>query len=191
MHIILSVIMDLSPLAETPYPEASLVVGGLIALSLGIYGKRDDSVLDEIGTIAAFAVGIAMLVVFAAVMIEDALGPLSLAAMFLLSVCLFMRPLRGVSWSTLAGVAIASVVTYAASMIMPSEVLGVEEWKILVALFLVVGMFVYLSTRVFEWLVKLSTSVLSWRSSVSLIGAIALAEGLYLAVEGESLLSFF
>ncbi len=183
--------MDLSSLAESPYPEASLVVGGLIALSLGIYGKRDDSVLDEIGTVVAFAVGIVLLVVFAAVMIEDALGPLSLAAMFLLAICLFMRPLRGVSWSTLAGLAIASVVTYAASLVLPSEVFGVEEWKILAALFLVVGMFVYVSTRFFEWLVKLSTSVLSWRASVSLIGAIALAEGLYLAVEGESLLSLF
>lgn len=181
--------VDISFLAETPYPEGSLVIGGLIALALAIYGKRDDSVLDEIGTFVAFALGVGMLVICAAVVVEDAFEMFSVSVMLLLAICLFMRPLRGISWSSLLGLIVASAVTYAASLLLPSDIFGVEEWKVLVAIFLIVGTTIYLATRFFEVLVKLSTAVLSWRASISLIGALALAEGLCLVIEGESLIS--
>ena len=63
----------------------SLVIGGAIAVLVAVLGRRDDSYLDEVGTVVAFALGVAIAVVCVAVVVEDTLEPFSMALLALLS----------------------------------------------------------------------------------------------------------
>ena len=181
---------DLSTLATEPYPGISLVIGGAIAVLVAIIGRKDDSLLDEAGTIVAFILGIAVAVVCAAVAIEATLGLFSMAVLALLALCLFMKPLRGIPWSVIFGLAAGATAAYIASLLLPSEVLGVEEWKLVLLVFFVTGGIVWLMTRIIESLLSVSSTVVSWRPSIIVIGAVAIVEGMFLLIQGASLTSF-
>lgn len=181
--------VDLSTLASEPYPGVSLVVGGAIAILVAAYGRRDDSRLDEIGTAVAFTLGIAIAVVCVAVVMEETLGRFSVAIMALLALCLFLKPLKGIPWSSIFGLAAGTAAAFAASLLLPSEVLGVEEWKVLLLVFLVIGGVVWLLTRFIESLLAISSTVVSWKVSIVIIGVVAVAEGAALLLSGSSLVS--
>lgn len=167
------------------------MAGGLLALFLAVYGRRDDSYIDEIGTAAAFALGIFMLVMAAAIIMEEALGWFSIVLMLLLATCLFLKPMREIPWAGVFGLIAGAVATYFASTMIQDELFGIEEWKILVAVFFVVGAIVHLMTHFIEDLLTISTMVLSWRLSMALVGLAAIAEGIFLILLDESLVSFF
>ena len=181
--------VDISSLAAEPYPGTSLVVGGVIAILVAALGRREDSLMDEAGTVVAFVLGIVIAVVCAAVVIEGSLGRFSVAVLALLAMCLFMKPLRGIPWSVIFGLAAGTAAGYVASVLLQSEVMGVEEWKIVLLVFFIVGGVVWLMTRIIEGLLSISSTVVSWRPSVIVIGIIAVAEGAALLIEGSSLAS--
>ena len=167
----------------------SLVVGGVIAVLVAALGRRDDSYLDEVGTVIAFVLGGAIAVVCVAVVVEDTLGSFSIALLALLAMCLFMKPLKGVPWAVIFGLAAGVAIAYVASIFLPSEVLGIEEWKLVLVAFFIAGGVVWLVTRFVEGLLSVSSTVVSWRLSIVVIGTAAVAEGVSLLVEGASLAS--
>ena len=56
-------VADLSMLADQSVAVTSLIVGGVLSILLAIYGRRDDSYWDEIGTFFAFVIGLVIAVV--------------------------------------------------------------------------------------------------------------------------------
>ena len=54
--------VDLSFLAEEPLPAAALIIGGLLSIAIALYGHRDDSHWDEVGTFFGFILGAVMFV---------------------------------------------------------------------------------------------------------------------------------
>ncbi len=182
--------VDLSFLTAEPYPAVSLFAGGLLALFLAVYGRRDDSYIDEIGTVLAFMLGGFMLVMAVAVMLEGALGWLSLVILLLLAACLFLKPFKTLPWSGVFGMVAGAAAAYLASTVIQGDLFGLEEWKVLVIVFFVVGAIVHLLTHFIGDMLALSTMVLSWKVSVVVVGLVAIAEGIFLLLEGESLLSF-
>ncbi|UCE46032.1 MAG: hypothetical protein JSU93_03990 [Methanobacteriota archaeon] len=183
-------VVDLSTLAAEPYPSASMVVGGIVAIVVAAYGRRDDSYADEIGTVIAFILGIAISVVTFAVVIEGSMGSFSVAVLALLALCLFMKPLKGIPWAVVFGLIAGAAAATAASFLLPSEVLGAEEWKILLVVFLIVGGVVWFSTRIIEGLLSVSSTVANWKVSIMIIGGIAIAEGMALLLADASLASY-
>ena len=181
--------VDLSPLAAEPYPGMSLVVGGVIAMLVAALGRREDSFVDEVGTAVAFILGIFIAIVCVAVVVEGSLERFSVAVLALLAMCLFMKPLRGIPWSVIFGLAAGTAAGFVASALLPSEVMGVEEWKLVLLVFFVVGGVVWLMTRIIEGMLSISSTVVSWRPSVIAIGIVAVAEGASLLIEGSSLAS--
>ena len=183
--------VDLSFLADDPYPQLSLIVGGLLAVFLAFYGRRDDSYIDELGTVIAFALGIGMLVLAVVILLEETLGWFSVAVMVLLSSCLFMKPFKDVPWAGVFGLLAGAVAAYVVSTVIHGEVFGVEEWKILVAVFLIVGAVVHLLTHFLEDLLTISTMVLSWKASTVVVGLLAVVEGTLLYLEDKSIIGLF
>lgn len=181
--------VDISPLATDPYPGLSLIVGGAIAIIVAAYGRRDDSYLDEVGTIVAFVLGIAIAVVCIAVVMEDALERFSIAVLALLALCLFLKPLKGVPWSGIFGLVAGAASAFAASMFLPSEIFGIEEWKLLLAMFIIVGGIVWLLTRFIQGVLAISSTVVSWKVSIVVIGVVAVVEGVALTATGSSIAS--
>ncbi len=156
---------------------------------MAIYGRRDDSYVDELGTAMAFILGAFMLVMTVAVMLEGVLGWLSIVILLLLAVCLFLKPLKTIPWSGVFGTAAGAAAAYLVSTVVQGELLGLEEWKVLVLVFFAVGTAVYLLSHFVGGLLALSTMVLSWRASVVIVGLLAVVEGALLLLEDESLLS--
>jgi len=183
-------VADISFLVAEPYPALSLVVGGLLALFLAVYGRRDDSYIDEIGTALAFLLGAFMLVMAVAVMLEGGLGWLSLVILLLLAACLFLKPFKTIPWSGVFGIAAGAAAAYFASTVIHGELFGLEEWKVLVLVFFAVGAVVHLLTHFIGDVLALSTMVLSWKASIVIVGLVAIVEGTVLLLEGESMLSF-
>ena len=178
-------------MADDPYPQISLVAGGLLAVFLAFYGRRDDSYIDEVGTIVAFALGIGMLVMAVVLLLEEALGWFSIVVMILLSSCLFLKPFKNIPWAGVFGLLAGAGAAYLVSTIIQGEVFGIEEWKVLVAVFFVVGAIVHLVTHFLEDLLAISTMVLSWKASMVVVGLVAIAEGLLLYLEDKSIISLF
>ena len=179
--------VDLSSVAGEPYPALCLAVGGGIAVLLAAYGRREDSLLDELGTVVAFAIGIAAAVVCIAALMEDTVGGFSAAILAFLAACLFFRPLKCIPWALVFGLVAGAAAAIAASYTLPSTVLGAEEWKILLLLFLVVGGLVWLVTRIIGGALSLTSTVLGWRISTLVLGLVALAEGISLLLLDSSL----
>ncbi|HIH01744.1 TPA: hypothetical protein HA259_06700 [Thermoplasmata archaeon] len=183
--------VDLSFLAADPYPQLSLIIGGLLAVFLALYGRRDDSYIDELGTVVAFALGIGMLVMAVVILLEETLGWFSVVVMVLLSSCLFMKPFKDVPWAAVFGLLAGAAAAYLLSTLIQGEVFGIEEWKILVVVFFVVGAIVHLLTHFLEDLLTISTMVLSWKASTVIVGLLAIAEGVLLYLEDRSIIGLF
>ncbi len=182
--------VDISIIGGEPYPAVALIVGGAMAIFVAVYGRREDSFIDEIGTGLAFIIGIGVAIVCIAAFLEDSSEQFSLAVMGLLALCLFLRPFKGVPWSGVFGLVAGVAAAYGASVLLPSVVLGVEEWKVLLVIFFVVGAIVHFLTRFLEDLMAISSTVANWSVSMVIIGLVAVAEGVVILLEDATLLSF-
>lgn len=182
--------VDLAFLADDPVPAAALIVGGFLSLFIAVYGRRDDSYLDEIGTFLAFVLGGAMLVMAYAVWSEDTLGWSSLALIIVLALTLFLKPLKEIPWSGLVGAIAGGLAAYGASLVLPSEVFGVQEWIVLLIVFFVVGAIVHAIFHFIEDMLTVATLVVGWTPTMVVVGLVAVAEGVLL-LTGRSISSLF
>jgi uncharacterized protein YacL len=182
--------VDLSVLADDPYPAIALVMGGLLSLFVAVYGKHDDSHLDELATYVGFILGAVMIVMAIIVAIEETVNWFTMVMMILLAMTLFLKPLKDFPLAAIVGVIAGAVVTYIISLFLSSPVLGVEEWKILAVIFFVVTFIVWLVFHFIEDLMKLTRMILDWRPVMVIVGLVAMIEGVLLFLD-SSLVSLF
>lgn len=175
--------VDLAFLADEPLPAAALLVGGILSLFIAIYGRRDDSYLDEVGTFLAFVLGAVMLVMAYAVWAEEALGWFSLVLIIVLALTLFLKPLKEIPWSGLLGVVAGALAAYGASLVLPSELFGYDEWIFLVVIFFIVGAIVHAIFHFMEDMFTIATMVVGWKPTMILVGLVAVAEGVLILMD--------
>ncbi|MBN1677217.1 MAG: hypothetical protein JW880_01625 [Candidatus Thermoplasmatota archaeon] len=169
--------VDLSPLAEEPVPAIALVVGGLLSIAIALYGQREDSYWDEVGTVFAFVLGAGMLVMAFIAGTEEAVGWFTLAIIIILALTLFLKPMREIPWSGVVGALVGGAAALIASYLLPSELFGVDEWVFLVVIFIIVGAIVHSLVHFLEDLFAIATMVLQWKPTMIIIGLLSLAEG--------------
>ncbi len=182
--------VDLSFLAAEPIPASSLIVGGILSIAVAVYGHRDDSYWDEVGTFFAFILGIGMLVMAFALWNEKAVGGFSLGVVIVLALTLFLKPLRQIPWGGVVGAIVGGVAALFASFYLPSEVFGVPEWIILIIIFIVVGAIVHTIFHFLEDVLAIASMVLEWKPVMIIIGLVALVEGIFIFA-GSSIASLF
>ncbi len=181
--------VDLSALAEEPVPALALVVGGLLSMAIAVYGVRDDSYWDEVGTFLAFILGAAMIVLAFLAGTEGTVNWLSLTILVIVALTLFLKPMREIPWSGVIGAVVGSAASLAASLVLPSHVFGIDEWIILLIVFFVVGGIVAVIFHFLEDLLTIATMVLQWKPTMVVVGLAAVAEGILLLLD-RSILSF-
>ena len=184
------VVVDLTVLADDPYPAVSLIAAGLLSLLVALYGRRDDSYLDEVGTFFAFIIGGFMFVMAYIAGTEDAVGWFTIVVMVALGMTMFLKPLKEIPWSGLLGAVVGGAAALGASFILPSTVFGVDEWIILLVIFFIVGAIVHGIFHFMEDVLTLATVVLSWKPFSMIIALLAIAEGVMVYLD-NSLFSFF
>lgn len=177
-------------MAHEPYPAAALIGGGLLSVFVAMYGRRDDSHIDELGTFFAFILGIVMGVMAFFAGMEGTLGWFSLVLLIMLAVTLFLKPLKELPWAGLVGLGAGAVAVYFASGYIPDTVFGVEKWIVLVVIFLVVGVIVHMLFHFLEDVLTIARMVLDWKPIMIIVGLVAIAEGVLLLMD-KSLISLF
>ena len=182
--------VDLTLLADEPVPAIALIVGGLLSMAVAVYGHRDDSHWDEVGTFIGFIIGTAMFVVAFFVATEKTVGWFTLVLIILLATTLFLKPMREIPWAGVLGVVVGAAAAIAASFLLPSTVFGVDEWIILVVIFLIVGAVVHTLLHFLEDVLTIATMVLDWKPTMIIVGLVAIAEGALLLMD-RSIISFF
>jgi tetrahydromethanopterin S-methyltransferase subunit C len=103
---------------------------------------------------------------------------------------LFLKPIREIPWAGVLGVVVGAVAAVAASFVLPSTVLGVDEWIILVIIFFIVGAIVHTLLHFLEDVLTIATMVLDWKPTMVIIGLVAVVEGTLLLMD-KSIISFF
>ena len=173
--------VDLSALADDPFPAIALVVGGILAAFVAVYGKQDDSYLDEIATYVGFVLGVVMIIMAVFVAIEETISWVALAIMLLLAVTLFLKPLKDIPWAGIAGIIAGAAAAFGASVLLPASlVTGENRWIVLGVIFLVVGFIVHLLFHFIEDILKIARMVLAWRPVTLVVGVVALIQGVLL-----------
>jgi len=186
----LDIVVDLSLLADEPYPAVALIVGGLLSIFVAFYGRRDASHLDELGTFFAFILGVVMGIMAFFVATEETVNWFTLAVIVILAVTLFLKPMKELPWAGVAGLIGGAAAAYGASLVLPSTVFGVEEWIILVVVFFIVGTIVHVLFHFMEDVLTIARMVLDWKPAMVLVGLVATAEGVMLYLD-SSLISLF
>ncbi len=180
--------VDLSVLVGDPIPAVTLVVGGILAAFAAVYGKHDDSYLDELATYVGFVLGIVMMVMAVLVAIAETVTWFSLVVMLLLAVTLFLKPLKDIPWAGIAGIIAGSLAAYGASVFLPlSIVSGENRWIALAVVFLIVGVIVHVIFGFLEDILKIARMILAWRPITLIVGVLALIQGVLMLL-GSSLL---
>ena len=182
--------VDLSLLADEPVPAIALVVGGLLSMAVAAYGHREDSHWDEVGTFVGFIIGAAMFLVAFFAGTEHTVDWFSLVLIILLAITLFLKPMREIPWAGVLGVIVGAAVAVALSFLLPSTVLGIDEWIVLVIVFFIVGAIVHGLLHFLEDVLTIATMVLDWKPTMIIIGLVAIAEGALLLMD-SSIISFF
>jgi len=183
-------VVDLGILASEPYPALALIVGGILSILVALYGRRDDSRLDELGTFIAFILGIVMGVMAFFVATEETVTWFTLVVMIVVAVTLFLKPMKQLPWAGVAGMIAGGAATYGAYLFLPAEVFGVERWIVLVVIFLIVGTIVHVLFHFVEDVLTIARMVLDWKPVMVLVGLVSIAEGVMLYLD-KSLISFF
>ena len=182
--------VDLSVLANEPYPALALIVGGLLSIFVAIYGRRDDSHLDELGTLFAFVLGIVMGIMAYFVATEETVNWFTLVVIIVVAATLFLKPMKQLPWAGIVGIIAGSAAAYGAYLFLPETVFGVERWIVLVIIFFIVGAIVHVLFHFAEDVLTIARMVLDWKPVMVLVGLVAIVEGV-LVYTGDSLMSFF
>ncbi len=162
----------------------------MIAVFIAVYGKRDDTHIDELATYSGFVLGSVMIVMAIFVAYYETVNWFSLVMLILVALTLALRPLKDVPLAAIIGLIAGAVATFAASVFLSSPVLGVEEWKILVIIFAVVSFIVWLVFRFVEDVLKLTRMILNWKPIMVAVGLIATVEGVLVLLD-SSLVGLF
>lgn len=179
-----------SNLADDPFPELVLVVGGILSVFIAVYGKRDDSHLDELGTIFGFILGAVIGIMAVLVVIEESVNWFTLTVMVLLAVTLFLKPMKDIPWAGIAGLIAGAAAAYGVSLLLHDRVSGTGLWVALAVTFLIVGTIVHVGFKFIEDLLKITRMILDWKPVMVVVGIVAVVEGL-LILAGGSLISLF
>jgi hypothetical protein len=183
-------VVDLSFLADDPIPSAALVVGGFLSMAIAVYGHRDDSYWDEVGTFFAFLLGGTMFVIAFVAGTENAVNWLTLLITVTLALTLFLKPMREIPWASVLGAVVGGAVAGLSSFVLPSEIFGIDEWMILLAIFLLVGAITHFFFHFIEDLLAVARMVLDWKPTMIIVGLVSVAEGV-LILTGRSILGLF
>jgi hypothetical protein len=183
-------VVDLAFLAEDPVPELALIVGGLLSIAIALYGQREDSYWDEVGTFFAFVLGGAMFLMTYVLAAEGAVGWFTLVVIVILALTLFLKPLREIPWAGVVGALVGGAAAAAASFVLPSQVFGIDEWIVLIVVFLVVGTIVHTIFHFLEDVLTIARMVLDWKPTMVIVGLVSIAEGVLLFME-TSIISLF
>ncbi len=172
--------MTLEGLLASPTPEIALLVGGLLAVLIGVIGKSDKTHLDELLVVISFLVGIFMIVL---AILELFYRSPSLSTVLILGILGFSLVSRGfkkIKWAFILSAVVAGVLGLFINQIAVSYSLGFLSGTVIIIICLIVFVILFLILKTIESTFRILGAVASFRPIILVGGMLAIAEAVLL-----------
>lgn len=174
-----------SELASSPIPEVALLVGGFIAILLGIVGKSEKTSIDEIALFFGFFVG-AFMIFLGIVLYSEGDWPTStIIVMVVLGLGLFMRVFRKVKWAVIIAWIVGGGVGYGLYLLSKVALASVLTPTVIIVAALIVMLIVYFLLKFLEDTISFFGAILSFRPILFVLGIVAIFESVLLFLDSS------
>jgi len=168
--------MAMEEFLASPTPEIALLVGGLLALIIGIVGQSDKTHIDEVAVVLAFIVGLFMI---ALAVLEIIYGSLPLSTVLILGILglsLFSRAFKKVKWALILSVAIAGIIGLLLHYLATAIPLEFITGTVIIVICLVIFFILFLIFKAIETTSRFMGAIISFRPIILIGGILALLE---------------
>ena len=189
-EILLDISMAIAELIANPVPEIVLLVGGFLALLIGIVGKSDKTSLDEIAVFLAFFVGLFMIVLAILIAVYGDQPTSTMLVMGILGMCLFSRAFKKIKWAFIISVLIAGVLALLLHLLATNLSIGFLTPTVILIIAFVAFIILFLILKAIETTFRFLGGAISFRPIMFIGGILAIIEGVLLFM-GSSLSAVF
>ncbi|MGD0057585.1 MAG: hypothetical protein ABSB83_07025 [Methanomassiliicoccales archaeon] len=179
-----------SNLATSSIIETTLLVGGFIAILIGIVGKSEKTSADEIALFLGFFVGVFMIFMGIMLYSEGSWPPSTMIVLIVLGLGLFFRVFRKMKWAAIIAWIVGDLIGYGLYLLSKIALASVLTPTIILVIVLIVMLIVYLLLKFLEDTVSLLGAILSFRPILIFLGMGAIIEAVLLFL-GTSLYAIF
>lgn len=172
--------MAIEDLIASPLPEIALLLGGILAIIIGIVGRSDKTRIDELAIVLAFFIGIFMI---AMAILEVAYGDLPISTILVLGILglsLFSRAFKKIKWAFIISVLIAGGLGLVLYHLANTFSLGFLSPTVILIIAFVVFIIIYLILKTIETTSRLLGAVISFRPIMLVGGLLAVLEAVLL-----------
>jgi hypothetical protein len=169
-----------SNLATSPIPEVALLVGGFIAILIGIVGRSEKTTADEIALFLGFFVGAIMVFLGIVLYSEGGWSASTIIIMIVLGLGLFLRVFRKVKWAAIIAWIVGGGVGYGLYLLSKIALASILTPTVIIVAALIVMLIVYFLLKFLEDTVSFFGAILSFRPILFLLGTVAVLEAVFL-----------
>ncbi len=164
--------MALSDIVTANNVALALVLGGMLAIFTGLYGKKERSFIDEMLMIVGFFFGafLVFMGVQAVVMTPRPVALAAIAIILALGLSMFLKPIRKIPFSMIIALVAGGVVAYFLIKMNLSA-----TWVLVIAL--VIMAIIWITLKMLGVGARIAGWILSARPIMLIIGVIGVIEG--------------
>jgi len=175
--------MALEEFLASPTPEIALLVGGILAVIIGILGRNDRTHIDEVTLALAFLIGIFMIILG---ILEIAYGSLPLSAVLILGILglsLFSRVFKRIKWAFILSVVIAGIIGLLLHYVATTLSLDFLSGTVILIICVVIFFILFLVLKAIETTTRFLGAVISFRPIILIGGLLAILEAALLFMD--------
>ncbi len=177
-------------LASTPITESILLAAGVIAIVIGILGKSDKTIVDDVAIAMGFLLGAFMIFLGLVLITEGGWPPSTIVIVLVVGLALFFRVLRKVKWAAIIAWIAGGVVGYLLHLLSKVVFASILTPTVIIVVAAVVVLISYIMLKLLEDTFSFVGAIISFRPILFCLGVIAVVEAVLL-FSGESLYSIF
>ncbi len=168
--------MVLEELASSPVPEASMAIGGFLAILIAIMGEKEDSWLDELAVFLAFFIGLFMAGMAIILYLNDYGTTSTILVLGVLGFALFSRTFKEVKWAIIISLIVGGLAAYGMYLAATQFGLGFLSTTVILVMAFIIFVIVFVILKAVEATISFLGSVVSFRPLLFIGGALALLE---------------
>lgn len=172
--------MAIEELIASPMPELALLVGGLLAVMIGILGKSDKTRLDELAIVLAFFVGIFMVVLAVLEITYGSVPTSTVIVLGILGFSLFSRGFKKIKWAFIISILVAGGIGLLLNHLATTFSLEFLSLTVILIIAFVIFIILFLILKAIESTIRLAGAVVSFRPIMFVGGLIAILEAVLL-----------
>jgi len=174
-----------SNLATSPIVEAVLLVGGFIAILIGIVGRSEKTSADEIAMFLGLFVGAFMIFMGIVLYTEGGWPPSTMIVLIVLGLGLILRVLRKVKWAAIISWIVGGLTGYGLYLLSKVALASILTPTVIIVIAVIVMLIVYFLLKFLEDTISFFGAILSFRPILFFLGMGAIIEAVLLLLDSS------